>query len=320
MSQTETLDQARFLSLRRRLLQWRVFALVALAVAALSFFGVSVFSQDHVARVEVAGIIFADQPRHNLLRALAENDDVHAVIVHINSPGGTITGSEDIYEDLRALAEAKPVIAVMDEVAASGGYITALGADHILARQTTITGSIGVIFQWVEVSELAKKIGLKPHTLRSGDLKAQPDIFTPPSKKTLRVERELVKEAFNWFVDLVAARRNLNRADLVKIVGDGRVFSGTKAVGHRLIDGIGGLAEARDWLAREHNIASDLPLIDHQPEYPDEGVLGWVLSGDGGGGGGGGGALGKVLKIAGIDLLAIAQDKQVSGLLALWRP
>ena len=318
MSQTETLDQAGFLSLRRRLLQWRVLALVAVAVAALSFFGVSVFSQDHVARVEVAGIIFSDHPRHNLLRALAENDDVHAVIVHINSPGGTITGSEDIYEDLRALAEAKPVIAVMDEVAASGGYITALGADHILARQTTITGSIGVIFQWVEVSELAKKIGLKPHTLRSGDLKAQPDMFSPPSKKTLRVERELVKEGFDWFVDLVAARRNLNRADLLKIAGDGRVFSGTKAVGHRLIDGIGGLPEARDWLAREHSIASDLPLIDHQPEYPDEGVLGWVLSG--GGGGGGGGALGKVLKIAGIDLLAIAQDKQVSGLLAIWRP
>ena len=317
MSQTETLDQAGFLSLRRRLLQWRVLALVAVAVAALSFFGVSVFSQDHVARVEVAGIIFADHPRHNLLRALAENDDVYAVIVHINSPGGTITGSEDIYEDLRALAEAKPVIAVMDEVAASGGYITALGADHILARQTTITGSIGVIFQWVEVSELAKKIGLKPHTLRSGDLKAQPDMFSPPSEKTLRVERELVKEGFDWFVDLVAARRNLNRADLLKIAGDGRVFSGTKAVGHRLIDGIGGLPEARDWLAREHSIASDLPLIDHQPEYPDEGVLGWVLSGDGGGGGG---ALGKVLKIAGIDLLAIVQDKQVSGLLAIWRP
>ena len=318
MSQTETLNQVRFLSLRRRLLQWRVLALVALVVAALSFSGVEVFSQDHVARVEVAGVIFSDQPRHNLLRSLAENDNVQAVIIHINSPGGTITGSENVYQDLRALAEVKPVIAVMDEVAASGGYITALGADHILARQTTITGSIGVIFQWVEASELAKKIGLKPHTVRSGDLKAQPDMFSPPSKKALRIERELVKEGFDWFIDLVAARRNLNRADLVKIVGDGRVFSGMKAVGHRLIDGIGGLSEARDWLAREHNIASDLPLIDHQPEYPDEGVLGW-LSGSSGGSGGGG-ALGKVLKMVGIDLLAIAQDKQVSGLLALWQP
>ncbi len=313
MSQIERpTDSDKLLALRRRLTGWRIFAAIALIVAAVSFFGVVKIGQYHVARIEVVGVIFEDHPRHVLLRKLAQDDNVGAVIVHINSPGGTITGSEEIYQDLRAIADEKPVIAVMGGVAASGGYIAALGADHILARQTTITGSIGVIFQWFEFTELAQKIGVKPHVLRSGELKAQPDMFEAPSEKALRVERELIKEGFVWFIDLVAARRALVKANLLKIAGDGRVLSAPQALQYRLIDNFGGIPEARDWLADEHNIAVDLPLIDHVPEYPDEGWFGWIL----------GKTLAKTLKMTGLAVPLGAQEslRQPSGLLTIWRP
>ena len=133
--------------IKRRVWRWRIFALVLLAFViggVISQIGPP--SGPHIARYAVTGVIVEDTERDAMLDEIAENDDVKALIVEITSPGGSVSGSEDLYNALRRVAERKPVIASMGTVAASGGYITALGADYVFARRNSMTGSIGVIF------------------------------------------------------------------------------------------------------------------------------------------------------------------------------
>ena len=132
------------------------------------------------------------------------------MILRIDSPGGTTAGSEAIYEEIRASsAKDKPVVAVMDTVAASGGYITAIAADHIVARGNTITGSIGVIFSFPEVSQLLDTLGIKMEEIKSGDLKAEPSPYKPVPEKAREVSKAMVQDGFEWFTGLVAERRKL---------------------------------------------------------------------------------------------------------------
>src|SRR3954453_8707357 len=145
--------------LRRKLTAWRVVAIIAFIGAIVALVaGTTGFEdlkkrEDHIARVRIDGVITGDQATLDLLKDIAKSSTAKAVIVRIDSPGGTTVGSEAIYNELRDIAKARPVVAVMDTIAASGGYIPAIAADHIVAHGNTITGSIGVIFQWADVSK-----------------------------------------------------------------------------------------------------------------------------------------------------------------------
>ena len=187
--------------LRRHLSLWRVIAVVAVTAGllALGFVGSNPLfdlsrSASHIARIRISGLITGDQDTLKLIDKVRDAKRVRAVIVRINSPGGTTAGSEAIYEHLRRLAAKKPVAAVMDTVAASGGYITALACDRIVARGNTITGSIGVIFQWAEFGKLLQTLGIRMDEIKSGDLKAEPNFFTPPSDKVRQVTEAMVQE------------------------------------------------------------------------------------------------------------------------------
>ncbi|MDP9139045.1 MAG: S49 family peptidase, partial [Pseudomonadota bacterium] len=173
--------------LRRRLSFWRAGAVVAGVVALLALMvgsGSGILKYyDHVARVRIDGFISGDEPTLKLFKDLADNERVRAVVMHVDSPGGTTVGAEALYEAVRKVAAKKPVVAVMDTVAASGGYATAVAADHVVARGNTITGSIGVIFQWPDVSKLMDTIGVKVEELKSGELKAEPTPFKPASER-----------------------------------------------------------------------------------------------------------------------------------------
>ena len=253
-------------------------ALILIGIAVMIFNGMK-FRGDHIARVELAEIIYPDQPRHDMLQKLAQDDNVLAVLIWIDSPGGLAGASEEVYQDLRAISAKKPVAAMMGGVATSGGYIVALGADRIFARKTTITGSIGVVFQWMEASALANKIGVKFYTLRSGDLKAQPDPFEQPSPKTMRHVNEILKETFDWFIDLVARRRAIEKGKLIDMIGDGRLLSGQQAFDLKLVDAMGGEKEARDWLAAQHNIPPQTPIELYKPIDPEAGLWAWLFGG-----------------------------------------
>ncbi len=263
--------------LRRNLSLWRIAAIVgvtgAIAIIAASMSGLT-FGRDHVAKLEVFGIIVEDEERDQAILDLVDDKNARALIVAIDSPGGTTSGSEGLYLALREVARKKPVVAVMGTVAASGGYITAIGADHIIARGNTITGSIGVLMQNTEVSELLKKIGVGVELITSGPLKGKPSPFEPMDAQGRAAIKTLIDDSYQWFVGLVAERRNLS-PERTRELADGRVYSGRLALEAQLIDQIGGMTEARAWLDKEKDISGDLPL---QPlEYGDEASLPGML-------------------------------------------
>jgi len=250
--------------IRRRLAFWRIAAIVSavIAVVALIPSADSPVLRDHLARIRIDGMILDDPARDATLRRLAETDRVKGVIVQINSPGGTVAASEAIYEGLRAIAALKPVVAVMSEVAASGGYVTAIGADHIVARGNTLTGSIGVVAETPNVAGLMEKLGIDVTRVKSAPLKAEPSFTTRPDEAVLAAERALIEDSYAWFKGLVGERRALSGAAL-ETASDGRVFTGRQALALGLIDAIGDETVARDWLAAERDLPKDMRAVDY---------------------------------------------------------
>ncbi len=256
--------------LKRRLVFWRlaaialVLGLITVLVVQIDELAVAAGLRPHIARVNVTGIIQDNREQQQLLRDLAKNDQVKAIILSINSPGGTTTGGESLYEAILEAGEKKPVVAVFGTIATSAAYLIALASDQIVARANTITGSVGVIFQWAEVTELMKTIGVKVEEIKSGKLKATPSPFQPLDEAGRKLTEEMVQESQAWFLGLVLKRRKVE-ADAVPGLRDGRIFSGRHAQQLKLIDQIGGEQTAVKWLETERDITPDLKIIDWEP-------------------------------------------------------
>ena len=167
--------------LKRHLNFWRIAGVVAVIVAVLTMvsnYGATGLSS-HVARLEVSGIILNNPARDKALRRAAHRGAVKALIVEIDSPGGTFVGGEALYNHLRSVAKEKPVVAVMAGTATSAAYMAAIGTSRVLARNGTVTGSIGVIMQTADITGMLEKLGIKPETVKSSPLKAQPNPIEP---------------------------------------------------------------------------------------------------------------------------------------------
>src|SRR4051812_15241435 len=191
--------------LKRQLSGWRIAAVVlavATIAAGLGRFGLFEF-RDHVAVLPLRGIISEDADRERALRKVDEDDRVKAILVRIDSPGGTVVGGESVFRQLRSIGKHKPVVAVMGEVAASGGYMVALAADQIFAREGTITGSIGVIMQTADITGLLSKLGIEPESIKSSPLKAVPSPLEKLTDAGRVVTRRLVDDVYAMFVDMV---------------------------------------------------------------------------------------------------------------------
>lgn len=256
---------ARFL-MRRRLILWRLVALglVGVIIGLIGWrMGSGVPQGEHVAIVNVSGVIMDDDKRDTMFENLA-NSAAKAVIVQIDSPGGGVTASEKLYASLRELAAKKPVVAQIEQVAASGGYIAALGAERIFAYRTSITGSIGVLFQYPNVSGLLDKIGVNVESIKSSPLKAAPNGLEPTSPEARAAMEAMVLDSFAWFKGLVAERRKLSGEALDR-VSDGRVFTGAQALEAQLIDAIGSKKDIRNWLEEKHNISKTLKEYEWKP-------------------------------------------------------
>ena len=215
----------------------------------------------HIARVKVKGQINDDNKLDNLLSHLKLNENVKAVIIHINSPGGSVVGSEAIYVSLSKLSQIKPSVSVLGETAASGGYLIALATDFIVSRGNTLTGSIGVIVQYPNFSELLEKLGVSMNTLKSADLKASFNYFEKPTEKALQKHKELVDETFFWFKNLVESERNLSKENLKKVL-TGELFTGRMALKIGMLDKIGGEEEAVKYLTNKYVEFDKLPIVD----------------------------------------------------------
>ena len=278
MNQIEEYEERK--KLRRSRFRWRILAVLAVLVAGgMALARMAPEPGPHVARFDVEGVIVSDLDRTKLLRGIAENDRIEAVMVRINSPGGTVTGSEELYDSLREIAESKPVVATMGDVAASGGYITALAADQVFAMSNTITGSVGVIFQSPNVHELMEKIGVQMVTVQSGILKAEPSPFKPVDPVAITAERVLVEDSFDWFLGLVRERREIGDNALAEI-RQGGIFTGRMALERGLVDGLGGLDEARDWLSTTHGVSADIELIQYEVPEEMDSPLGFLFGGE----------------------------------------
>lgn len=251
---------------------WRVLALLAAVIAVLALLGrfalPALDRGDNIARIVISGTITTDRQRSEAIDALIEDDSVRAVIVAINSPGGTTAGGEELYERLRRLAEAKPTIATIDELGASAAYMTAIATDRIFARRLSIVGSIGVLYQHVNAGKLLDTIGVDLDKVASGPLKAEPDFDEPMTGEVRASIAALVEDSFEWFVDIVAERRSLTRSGAL-VLADGRIMTGRVALDAGLVDAIGGEREAVDWLVSEHGLDADLPVRNVWPPADD---------------------------------------------------
>jgi|EndMetStandDraft_8_1072994.scaffolds.fasta_scaffold126224_2 protease-4 len=309
--------------IRRKLTFWRV-AAGLVAIAAIVTVGAiatksgpaALSASGSIARVNIEGLIRSDQQRVEALERLEKSSHV-AVIVHINSPGGTTAGSEQLYDSLVRVKAKKPLVVVVEGLAASGGYITAIAADHIVARQSSLVGSIGVLFQFPNFTELMKTVGVKVEEVKSSPLKAAPNGFEPTSPEARAALDALVKDSYAWFRGLVKERRGMDDALLEK-VADGRVFTGRQAVELKLIDQLGDEKAAIAWLVAEKKIKSDLPVRDFKltPQFGDLTFLRTAASVTFD-------ALGLSSIARQIEQAGVAQavdQLSLNGMLALWRP
>ena len=264
--------------LKRRLAFWRAaFVLGAIGVLA-AVFAVpeappSVLGGQHVGRLSLTGTIREDRRLLRLLEEAGRGSEMRALLVAIDSPGGSVAGGEAFHAAIaRVRAAGKPVVAVMGGTAASAGYMVALPAERIFAREATLTGSIGVILQSVEASELLDRLGVRPEVIASGPLKDQPSPFRPLSEEGRAALAAVVQDMQAQFVAKVAAARGLDEAR-VRALADGRVMTGRQALAAGLVDAIGGEAEARRWLAETHRIPPGLRIRELDPRSPAERAL-----------------------------------------------
>lgn len=287
--------------LKRRLAFWRLLAFAAVAAAVVAAFArlSPLPGSSYIAVVNVDGIIVGDPYRERRIRDLARDGAVAALVVRIDSPGGTTFGSEALYEAIRTVGETRPVVAVMDGVATSGGYMAALAAERILARESTITGSIGVVFEATNFAGLMEEIGVESELVRSAPLKAEPNPFGRMSPEARDATKEIVDDLHRAFVGMVAERRRLSGREAADLA-DGRVYTGAMAVENGLVDGLGGVDEAVAWLEDEAGVAAGLRLSEVSVRRP-------------------GGLIDRLVSAA-FEKSVIAERLRLDGVVSLWHP
>jgi protease-4 len=252
--------------LKRRAFFWRTIAFVAVAAALAGGYAArngtdGLFGErDHIARLSISGFIGTDKKYTDAIEKLKKDKHVKGVIVALETPGGSTSGGEAIYEALRDLSKEKPTVARIDALAASAGYMIALGTDQIVARRNALTGSIGVIIQWPDASKLLDTVGVKYEEVKSSPMKAEPTPFKPVSPEARAMLDKAIRDSYEWFVSVVAERRGFDSATAHELA-DGRVVTGAMAKDLKLVDQIGGESVAIEWLATK-GVDRKLKVVD----------------------------------------------------------
>ncbi len=242
--------------LKNSLNKWKFLALVFISIFTIFYHrsdSVSKIKPNYIANIEISGMILQNQEMIKSLNKLANDSNVKAVLVNINSTGGTGVGGESLYRELRRIAKNKPVVASIGEIGASAGYMIALGTDRIFAYDISLVGSIGVMIMNFEINELAKKHGINLELIKSSPLKGIPNYFEKLDNQQKEYVQNLANESNQYFIKLVKNRRNLSEEDL-KAVSNGKIFIGTKAMKLKLIDQVGDMNDAIDWLKRKDDL------------------------------------------------------------------
>jgi protease-4 len=231
---------------------------------------------DKVAVIEVDGIITEPDSINQQIKEYGERDDVKTIVIRINSPGGGVGPSQEVYREIKKVSAKKKVVASMGAVAASGGYYIAAAADKIIANPGTITGSIGVIMEFANAEELFAKIGLKGYVVKSGEYKDIGSPFRGMKDNEKKLLQDVIDDVHKQFIDVVAENRKL-KVDVVRKFADGRIFSGAQAKNIGLVDDIGNFQDAIDMAASMANIKGKPVVL-----YPEKkGIRFWdIIFGD----------------------------------------
>jgi protease-4 len=247
--------------LKRHLVGWRVVAILALLGCVLIGLGrasSSSAARPYIARVVVSGLITDNRDRVSRLEAVAGDPLAKALIVDIDSPGGSVAGGESLHDAIAGVAARKPVVALMRGVAASAGYMIAVPASRIICSPATLTGSIGVLLPTFDFSGLLGKLGVDADALVSGPLKDQPSFTKPLSDQGRVVLQGIVMDLYDQFVGMVAQGRHMS-PDAVRKLADGRAYTGRQALALGLVDQFGGEAATLAWLASQ-GVPAGLPV------------------------------------------------------------
>jgi protease-4 len=307
--------------MRRKLTFWRVSAILVVLIAIVGAgFALVPGSRlmpatSYIARIKIQGLIRGNQERAEALDRLSRSR-ASAVIVHIDSPGGTTAGSQQLYDSLRALQDKKPMVVVVDGLAASGAYIAALSSEHIIVQDTSLIGSIGVLFQYPNFTDILKTIGIKVEEVKSSPLKAAPNGFEPTSPEARAAIEAIVLDSYAWFKGLVKDRRQMDDGQLTR-VADGRVFTGRQGVPLKLADEIGNEKTALAWLEKEKKVPASTLVRDYslEPRFGEFSFLhvaAWTFQ-----------AVGLSAVAQRLEEWGAAQAVErlnLDGLLALWHP
>jgi len=244
--------------------------ILIMSVSATVFFGPesgkrkSFFSSGKVALVEIKGVILDSRDIMDELEDHRKNSDIKAVVVRIDSPGGSVGPSQEIYSTLKQLDKEKPVIVSMGSVAASGGYYIALGARKIVANPGTVTGSIGVIVEISNLEDLMKWAKIRQEVIKSGPYKDIGSPFRPMTDEERKILGDFVGDVFDQFVTAVAQSRKLKKEDVLKLA-NGMIYTGKRALELKLIDKLGTLDDAVKIAAKEGGIEGEPEVV-----YPEK--------------------------------------------------
>jgi len=245
-----------------------LFAFLLLAWAAVRGGGEdggSSFGGPAIGVVEIKGTIVNVDKQLKALRRYTRDDKIKAVLVRIDSPGGAVAPSQEIYDELRKIQQKKPVVCSMGNLAASGGFYVAAGCGKVLALPGTLTGSIGVISQMPNLTRLAEWARLDMNTIKSGKLKDVGNPFRPMSEEDREFFQKLTDDIHQQFLEAVAAGRNLT-VEEVRPVADGRVLTGKEALALKLVDQLGNFNAAIRLAAELGRIEDDEPRLQYPPE------------------------------------------------------
>ncbi len=219
--------------------------------------------KDKIGVVEVFGAIMTAEETVKQIKEYANDKSIKAIIIRIDSPGGAVAPSQEIHDAIIAARQKKKVVASMATLGASGGYYIAVAADKIICNPGTLTGSIGVIMNLMNVQELMGKIGVQPMVVKSGEFKDTGSAFRPMTDREKKVVQDMIDDVYGQFVAAVAKGRNMPEAK-VRELADGRVYTGNQAKNNGMVDALGGMEEAVKLTAQLAGISGEPALVRHE--------------------------------------------------------
>ena len=233
----------------------------------LSFFVIFILSKNYkespfIAKLSLEGMINNESNFIEKINQLKQKENLKAILILVNSPGGTFVSSKEIYDSLKLFDEKIPIAVYMKEVATSGAYLVSLGADKIFANTGTITGSVGVILQTADITTLLDKIGINPLVIKSGDLKAVPNLVEKTNELQFEYIKNIVLLMQEEFMQIVNLEKKISIESQEKI-RDGRIFTSKQAKKIKLIDEVGVEKNALDWLKKKAGLDDKIKIIDY---------------------------------------------------------